>query len=564
MKRLLKSNWFLLVFAFTLFACNGPDEPKDNTSFEGKITSFQLRDQKSVFHDMVISANNTIAPKQTTLPAYVNLTKLTAIFETDGTSKNEVVLKINDKIQVSKETVNDFTNELVYDLYVNGEKLKSYTVTAPKAELSNDFLTFTFPEKNMESFQPEIDTEAGTITVLSKIPMNVSIKELKPVFTVAEERYNVVKVNGEVQKSGISSQDFSNPVVYMVEGEDGSAKSFTVRMEKSDKAYLENPIIKGSYADPTVVRVGNEFFVYVTSGKVRGYRSKDLVNWSGININNNRNNNEVFSSRPNFTDDNVSETGMWAPDINYFDGKYVMYYSISKWSGGSTCGIGVGVSSTPEGYYYPPTGNPNGKLFVSSEIGVHNSIDPCFFEENGKRYLFWGSFYGIYMTELTANGMAVKDISQKKKVAGDSFEAAYVHKKGNYYYLFVSAGTCCEEMRSTYCIMVGRSTKLEGPYLDKNGKDMTSYNTGYKVPNTYQAVVLKGDNTFGGPGHNSRIITDDNGVDWMLYHAYVNGENEIKEGRQLMIGKVNWDKDGWPIVDNGVPSKILDVAPVFN
>ena len=47
---------------------------------------------------------------------------------------------------------------------------------------------------------------------------------------------------------------------------------------------------------------------------------------------------------------------MWAPDINYFDGKYVMYYAISKWDGGATCGIGVGISDQPQGPYLSKTG----------------------------------------------------------------------------------------------------------------------------------------------------------------------------------------------------------------
>lgn len=343
--------------------------------------------------------------------------------------------------------------------------------------------------------------------------------------------------------------------MYTIEGQDGTSKEFTVKLKKSNKVYFVNPIIEGDYPDPTVIRVGNEFYLYITGGLVRGYKSTDLINWEPIG----GSSSEVFDNRPDFTNDNVNETGMWAPDINYFDGKYVMYYSISKWGGGATCGIGIGVSEKPKGPFLPPAGNPNGKLFVSSEIGVHNSIDPCFFEENGKRYLFWGSWGGIHMTELTDDGMAVKNLTKKTKIACNSFEAPYIYKRGNYYYLFASIGFCCEGMNSTYKVVVGRSENIDGPYLNKSGVDMNNYDAW--DPLNYHPIVIKGDEFFVGPGHNSRIITDDNGIDWIFYHSYI--DNGIDQ-RNLILDRVEWDEEGWPVINNGTPSYSINIIPFFN
>ncbi len=56
------------------------------------------------------------------------------------------------------------------------------------------------------------------------------------------------------------------------------------------------------------------------------------------------------------------------------------------------------------------------------------------------------------------------------------------------------------------------------------------------------------------------IITDDNGVDWMLYHAYIdNGSSQ----RNLMLDRVKWDDAGWPIIGNGTPSYSMNIVPVF-
>jgi hypothetical protein len=234
---------------------------------------------------------------------------------------------INGNIQQSGKGVNNFSDDIVCDIYLKDKKMKSYKVMITKGELSNNFRTFTFPEKEMEQFQPTIHVETGEISNDDEIPLNIDISSLRPEFTTIEKNA-VVKVDGVKQTSGVSSHDFSNPVLYTVEGEDGTSKEFTVNLKQNDREYLTNPIIVGSYADPTVIRVGEEYYLYVTSGRVRGYRSPDMLNWEKIG----GNVSEVFDERPDFTDDNVSETGMWAPDINYFDGKYVMYYSISKWA----------------------------------------------------------------------------------------------------------------------------------------------------------------------------------------------------------------------------------------
>ena len=83
-------------------------------------------------------------------------------------------------------------------------------------------------------------------------------------------------------------------------------------------------------------------------------------------------------------------------------------------------------------------------MFRSNEIGVQNSIDPFYIEDNGRKYLFWGSFRGIYGVELKEDGLAVKLGAEKKQIAGTAYEGTYIHKRNGYYYMFASTGTCCE------------------------------------------------------------------------------------------------------------------------
>lgn len=86
---------------------------------------------------------------------------------------------------------------------------------------------------------------------------------------------------------------------------------------------------------------------------------------------------------------------------------------------------------------------------------------------------------------------------------------------------------------------MGRSQDLLGPYLDKSGKDM--------INNAWE-LVLEGDGQkFFGPGHNSIIVQDDAGTDWMIYHSYVKENGEVG-GRLGMLDRVLWTEDGWPYI----------------
>ena len=128
-------------------------------------------------------------------------------------------------------------------------------------------------------------------------------------------------------------------------------------------------------------------------------------------------------------------------------------------------------------------------------------------------------------------------------------EGAYVHKRGQYYYLFASEGSCCEAEKSTYHVIVGRSQSPLGPFVSKSGKSMIAGNEG-----VFDEVILTRDypGNYCGPGHNAEIITDDGGNDWMPYHAYWKGNGY--KGRCMNLDRVYWSKDGWPYFKEGIPS----------
>ena len=308
-----------------------------------------------------------------------------------------------------------------------------------------------------------------------------------------------------------------------------------------------NPVITfSSAADPTVIRTEDGFYLYATQTDkywVPIYFSKDLVNWEFKR-----------TAFRNATKPQIPGGGaFWAPEIRHINGKYVLYFSWAKWGDGDASYTAVATSDSPLGDFV------NSKELLTKEDFGSNCIDQFYYEEDNKKYMFVGSFNGIYVTELTDDGLSVKcnengTPTLKKQVCGKAFEGSNIYKKNGYYYLFASINNCCDGERSRYKVVVGRSQDLLGPYLDKSGKDM--------INNAWE-LVLEGDGQkFFGPGHNSIIVQDDAGTDWMIYHSYVKENGEVG-GRLGMLDRVLWTEDGWPYIKNCVPST-SDFLPVFN
>lgn len=379
------------------------------------------------------------------------------------------------------------------------------------------------------------------IDVMSNVDYTVSTSEswINEVSQNIEDNANA-KSNAlylSIAGNPAKTEPSRSAVVTIQDADKTITKQLSVKQTADPSLVYRNPVVNRSLPDPTIIKAHNgNFYLYATED-IRNtpiFRSKDLIKWEQVGT--------AFTdaTRPTFE----KNGGLWAPDINYINGKYVLYYSMSVWGGGETCGIGVAISNGPEGPFVD-----KGKLFRSNEIGVHNSIDQFFISDNGKNYLVWGSFNGIYAIELTEDGLAIQPGAVKQQIAGTAFEASYIHKRNGYYYFFGSWGSCCEGLKSTYKTVYGRSTSLFGPYVNKQGGSM--------MDNNYD-VLIQGNDFFKGVGHNAEIVTDNDGQDWIMYHGYsVKNYN----GRVLMLDKVQWKND-WPYVEGNAPSSEA-IKPVF-
>ncbi len=302
--------------------------------------------------------------------------------------------------------------------------------------------------------------------------------------------------------------------------------------------------------DPVMIRQEDTFYVFSTGGRRRGgiipiRCSKDLYNWEYLGA--------VFDQMPEWAIQEIPGTrGIWAPDISYFNGKYHIYYSVSTF-GKNNSAIGLVTNTTLDpnspDYKWEDQG-----MVIRSTTGKTNwnAIDGnLILEGKDKAWFCWGSFWsGIKMRRIdrstgklseedtTLYSIAARPNSGAHKIppATGAIEAPFIIKHGKYWYHFVSFDFCCRGAKSTYKIMVGRSKKVTGPYVDKEGKLMTEGGGTLLLDATKNSRWV-------GPGH-CAVLQDVSG-DYLIFHAY---DSQSQRSRsELKISTMVWE-NGWPRV----------------
>ena len=323
--------------------------------------------------------------------------------------------------------------------------------------------------------------------------------------------------------------------------------------QPGDRSYV-NPVsapVADTFADPAVIRgKDGHWYAFGTSDPLREgertphlmpiMRSDDLVNWRYVG--------DVFSAanRPSWATEN---SGLWAPDIRYLDGRYLLYFTVTDTTlnPGDDSAIGVATAPTPTGPWTATAGpvvapRPDGPNFKWT-------FDPTMISDlNGRNWLYYGSYYGgIFTVPLTQDGLTAA--GAPTMVAIDNrYEGSYVIRHGDWYYLFASAANCCAGPTTGYSVFVGRAAQPTGPFVDRDGVSLLVSRVG-GTP-----VIQPNGNAWVGTGHNA-VVTDEAGQDWLVYHAIDRADPYLDEPfgineRPMLLDRLDWI-DGWPTVRAG-------------
>lgn len=284
-----------------------------------------------------------------------------------------------------------------------------------------------------------------------------------------------------------------------------------------------NPIIPGFYPDPSICRVGDDYYLVNSSFEffpgVPLWHSKDMIHWRQLGY--------VLDRRSQLPLEGVRTSGgIYAPTIRFHEGRFYMV----------TTNVSFG------GNFYVWTDDISGSW--SDPIYVkQGGIDPSLFWEDGTVY-----FMSTYQDEQGKSciGQCTMDIETGEQLTptrpiwygtgGKCPEGPHMYKKDGFYYLMIAEGGTEYGHMET----IARSTSPWGPFEGcPHNPILTHRNRGSGA-----------EVEFHGLGH-ADIVEDQAGQWWIVFHAIRPSQFMLHHvGRETMLAPVTWE-DGWPIVAEG-------------
>lgn len=274
--------------------------------------------------------------------------------------------------------------------------------------------------------------------------------------------------------------------------------------------FYTNPVFAGDYPDPSILRDGDDYYMVHSSFEYYPglliWHSKDLINW-----------NPVTNALHKYIG------SVWAPDLVKYKNKYYIYFPANNTN------------------YVVTADSVNGKWSDPVDLKVGN-IDPGHVtDENGKRYLFFSNGGFVPLSE---DGLAIAGeykhsysgwpIPREWSIECFCMEGPKLVKRGEYYYLTVAEGGTAGPATG-HMVISARSKSLFGPW------ENSPYNPIIRATTNTERWCSKGHGT---------LFEDAKGKWWMLFHAYEKGFYNM--GRQTLLQPLEWTKDGWYKIQDGV------------
>lgn len=306
---------------------------------------------------------------------------------------------------------------------------------------------------------------------------------------------------------------------------------------------VRNPILPGFHADPSILRVGEDYYIAVSTFEwypgVQIYHSRDLANWTLVKRPLDRKSLLDLRGDPD-------SCGVWAPCLTHDGDRFWLVYTDVKRKDGSFKDTHNYITSAPaiEGPWSDP-------IYINS-----SGFDPSLFhDDDGRKYfanMMWDhrrrprTFAGIVLQEF--DPVAGKLVGPKKNIFKgtvlDLVEGPHIYKRNGWYYLLTAEGGTGYE----HAVTVARSRDIWGPY------EVHPQNPILSSKNAPFAALQRA-------GHADIVETPDG--KWYLVHLTgrpIGQRRRCVLGRETGIQEAYWGDDDWLHVKGGpVPSLYVDL-----
>lgn len=298
---------------------------------------------------------------------------------------------------------------------------------------------------------------------------------------------------------------------------------------------VKNPILPGFNPDPSIVRVGEDYYIATSTFEwypgVQIHHSRDLLNWRLVAHPLNRVDLLDMLGAPD-------SCGIWAPCLSYHDGLFhLIYTDVKRFDGVKDTPNYLTTCATIDGDWSEP-------VYLNS-----SGFDPSLFhDDDGRQWLVnmvWdfranrNPFGGIHLQEYSAEQKSlvgpITNIFRGTELG--LTEAPHLYKRGEYYYLLTAEGGT----EYDHAMTMARSKSIEGPY---DVDPMTHFLTSKDNPELYLQRA----------GHGDFVETPAGDV----YIVHLCGrplpddkKRRCPLGRETAIQEGYWNEDGWLRLKNG-------------
>ncbi len=302
---------------------------------------------------------------------------------------------------------------------------------------------------------------------------------------------------------------------------------------KYEEGY-KNPVRRGFYPDPSIVRVGDDYYMvnstFVYFPCIPISHSKDLVHWEIIGH---------AITNPDWAELEGLDggRGYWAPDISYYKGKF---YICATYRNNDNEKIVrkqmVTRSDRPEGPYEKP-------VFIEVD-----GIDPSIFnDDDGNRYMLLNRGASIFKLSDDAkertSEVSLLYYGDNKRAP----EGPHILKKDGWYYLFQAEGGT----GPGHMISVSRSRELFGVY------ERCPYNPIMTYREIFNPYIRR-------CGHGKPVQTADGR--WFIFYLcgrLLDGRYTVL-GRETCVDELEWTADGWPVINKGRGASAFSKMPLIS